>query len=420
MKAMVVMLLMSIASFAQNAHSETSIKMSPAEESMAIAMKLIDKNPNNFDAYNALAFALSRRARETSDVTFYTRAEEALQKSFAIAPANSGAERIEVWLLLGKHEFAKAREAARKLSQRIPGDIMTYGFLTDANVEVGNYDEAEKAAQKMLDLKAGNMPGVTRAAYLRELFGDLDGSLELMQMAYESTPQAEVEDRAWILTQIAHLDLASGRISGAEQSLNQALDLFPGYHYALANLAKVRILQKRYIEAVSLLDQRYRAAPHAENLFDLAHAMELAGRKDDARKAYAEFEQRSLVESAKADNSNHELTFYYANVAREPAKALEVARRELARRHDVFTLDAYAWALFVNGQYGEARRQSERALQVGIRDATLLRHAGEIALKCGDQRSGEKYLRASFEVTTIESEPASVFLNNSGHASMER
>jgi tetratricopeptide (TPR) repeat protein len=306
------------------------------------------------------------------------------------------------------------------LSQRIPGDITTYGFLTDANVELGNYDEAEKAAQKMLDLKAGNMPGVTRAAYLRELFGDIDGALELMQMAYQSTPPAEVEDRAWILVQIAHLDLASGRISDAEQSLNQALDLFPGYHYALANLAKVRILQKRYNDAVGLLDQRYRAAPHAENLFDLARAMEVAGRKDDARKAYAEFEQKSLAESAKADNSNHELTFYYADVAHEPTKALEVARREIARRHDVFTLDAYAWALFVNGQYEEARRQSEHALQVGIRDATLLRHAGEIALKCGDQRAGEKYLRASSELTTIESEPASVLLNNSGHASMER
>lgn len=397
MKAISVMLLISIASFVQNARAETPVKRSPAEQSMAIAQKLIEKNPNNCDAYNAMAFALSRRARETSDVTFYTRAEDALQKSFAIAPANLGAERIEVWLLLGKHEFAQAREAALKLSQRVPGDIMTYGFVTDANVELGNYDEAEKAAQKMLDLRAGNMPGVTRAAYLRELFGDVDGALELMQMAYQSTPPSEVEDRAWILAQIAHLDLASGRISDAEQSLNQALVLFPGYHYALANLAKVRILQKRYNEAVSLLEQRYRAAPHAENLFDLAHAMELAGRKDDASNAYAEFEQKSLAETAKVDNSNHELTFYYADVAHEPAKALAVAKRELARRHDVFTLDAYAWALYVNGQYEEARRQSERSLQVGIRDAAILRHAGEIALKCGDQRAGDKYVRASSE-----------------------
>ena len=31
----------------------------------------------------------------------------------------------------------------------------------------------------MLDLRPGNLPGLTRAAYLRELFGDLDGSVEL-------------------------------------------------------------------------------------------------------------------------------------------------------------------------------------------------------------------------------------------------
>jgi Flp pilus assembly protein TadD len=58
-----------------------------------------------------------------------------------------------------------------------------------------------------------------------------------------------------------------------------ALELVPGYNYALANLAKVRILQKHYEEAVALLEQRYKAAPHAENLFDLAQAMELAGAK---------------------------------------------------------------------------------------------------------------------------------------------
>lgn len=148
MKAMIVMLLMSIASFPQSAYSETSVKMSPAERSIAIAEKFIDKDPNSCDAYNALAFALSRRARETSNVAFYTRAEEALQKSLAIAPANLGAESIEVWLLLGKHEFAEAREAAWKLNQRAPSDIMTYGFLTDANVELGNYDEIEKPRKR--------------------------------------------------------------------------------------------------------------------------------------------------------------------------------------------------------------------------------------------------------------------------------
>ena len=34
---------------------------------------LIEKNPKNFEAYNALALALSRRARETSDVKLLRR-----------------------------------------------------------------------------------------------------------------------------------------------------------------------------------------------------------------------------------------------------------------------------------------------------------------------------------------------------------
>ena len=365
---------------------------------MAAAQRLIDRNPKNFEAYNALALALSRRARETSDVVFYTQAEDALRKSFEISPDNFDGERTAVWLLLGKHEFPAALDKAKALNQKMPDDVMLYGFLTDANVELGNYDDAEKAAQWMLNLRPGNLPGMTRAAYLRELFGDVDGSIELMNMAYQSTPPSEAEDRAWILSQIGHLQLTSGKLSDAETTLQQALATFPGYHYALANLAKVRIEQKRYAEAVTLLQQRYDAAHHAENLFDLAEALELDGRTADARKAFAEFETKSLAESVRKDNSDRELIFYYADHAHQPAQALAIAEQEFAWRHDAFTLDAYAWALHVNGRDTEARKHIETALAVGIRDARMLRHAGEIALAMGDRAAAERYLRQLAEL----------------------
>ena len=268
----------------------TQSGLSPAERSMAQANKLIQKNPKNFEAYNALALALSRRARETSDVAYYTQAEEALNKSFELSPNNFDGERTAVWLLLGKHEFAAALEKAKELNKKMPDDVMVCGFLTDANVELGNYNDAEKAAQWMLDLRPGNLPGTTRAAYLRELFGDVDGSIELMNMAYQSTPPNEAEDRAWILSQIGHLQITSGKIDEADTTLQQALTIFPGYHYALANLAKVRIEQTRYEDAISLLRQRYEAARHAENLYDLAEALELAGHPEKAKEAFAEFE----------------------------------------------------------------------------------------------------------------------------------
>ena len=408
--ALLLLPMAALAAFAQTGNLSSDAKLSPAELSMARAKRLIEKKPNDFEAYNALALALSRRARETSDVKYYAEAEEALKQSFAISPDNFDGARIHVWLLLGRHEFPSAAEEARKLNKRMPDDVTTYGFLTDANVELGNYKDAETTAQMMLDLRPGNLPAVTRAAYLRELFGDIDGSLELMNMALQSTAPGEVEDAAWILTQMAHLELATGKTADAEKTLQQALARFPNYHYALANLAKVRIQQRRYGEAVQLLQQRYEAAPHAENLFDLAGALQLAGRTKDARKAFAEFEQKSLLETNRKDNSNRELISYYTDYAHEPGKALEVAKREFAWRHDVYTLDCYAWALHVNGQDQEARKQIELALSIGIRDSKLMRHAGEIAMALGDKAAAGRYLQQSADLNTAESTHARALL----------
>jgi tetratricopeptide (TPR) repeat protein len=408
-----LLLIMMIAGLAAAQGSPaTTANLSPAERSMAAARQAIEKKPGSYSGYNQLAIALSRRARETSDVTFYAQAEDALKKSFELAPENLEGQKIHVWLLLGRHEFPAALEAAKVVNKRVPDDVLVYGFLVDANAELGNYKDAEAAAQWMLDLRPGNLPGLTRAAYLRELFGDADGAYDLMDMALQATPPTEVEDTAWILNQMAHLRLISGKTEEAENLLNQALAKFPGYHYARANLAKVRIEQKRYAEAVDLLRQRYLAGPHAENLYDLAEALELAGRTAEAQKAFAEFETKSLAESVRKDNSDRELIFYYADHARQPAKALDVAKQECAWRHDVYTLDAYAWALHVNGQDAEAREQIEAALAVGIRDAKIFRHAGEIALQLGDRAAGEKYLRQSVELHAPGSTQAQALLQS--------
>jgi tetratricopeptide (TPR) repeat protein len=230
----------------------------------------------------------------------------------------------------------------------------------------------------MLDMRPGNVPGLTRAAYVRETIGYLEGALQFMTQAYQRTSPTEVEDRAWILTQLAHLHLLQSKVEPAEKLLEQALDLFPQYHYALAELAKVRATQGRHAGAASLLHERYQAAPHPENLYDLAVALKMAGRKSEAQAAFAEFEQKARAEMQSWDNSNRELVFYYADHARQPAEALRVARLEIGRRRDVPTLHAYAWALYVNKRYAEAREQIEKALQVGVRDPRILRHAATI------------------------------------------
>ncbi len=351
---------------------------SPAERKMAIARKKIARDAKHFHGYNELAMALTQRARETADPAYYAQADEAVATSLALSPGNFEGMKVRVWSLLGQHRFAEAHAAATTLNAKVPDDLMVYGMLTDANIELGRYDDAEKSAQWMLDLRPGNIPALTRAAYLRELFGDIEGAIELMQSAFNRMPYQETEDRAWVLTQMAHLELVRQKPDAAERALLQALELFPRYHYALGQLADVRSAQKRFRDAADLQKERYTVAPHPENLFELAEAQARAGMVAEAAKSYAAFEAGARAEMMKEDNANRELIAYLAGPGKQPAAALKLAEQEIARRGDVYTREAYAWALFKNGRRADAKREIATVLAVGVQHPRVLERAAAI------------------------------------------
>ncbi len=383
------------------AHCETAISTvakTPAGEKIASALIAIEANPKSTDAHNALALALTRRARETADPDFYDRATIEVNESLRLDPDNFDARRIETWIALGNHEFSQALELARALVKRRPDDVLSYALLTDACIETGKYEEAEKAAQWALDMRPGEISGLTRAAYLRELFGDIQGAVDLMQSAYAKIAPSEVEDRAWILTQFAHLQLLDGKPNIAEPALGDALKLFPGYHYALGNMVKVRTAQKRYEDAVVAAREFVAAAPHPENLFVLGEALWRAGQTDKARVVFSDFESQAMAESEGADNANRELVFYYVNYANRPIEGLRVARIEMSRRQDIFTRNAYAWALQANGELEAAVVEIGKTLAIGYRDPVICYHAGIIAQKSGDQQKAMKYFNESLKL----------------------
>src|SRR5215467_1464120 len=70
----------------------------PAELSIRKAQEEIAKKPDHAPYYNALAMAYARRARETSEVAYYGKAEETLQRSFAISLDNYEGLKVKTWL----------------------------------------------------------------------------------------------------------------------------------------------------------------------------------------------------------------------------------------------------------------------------------------------------------------------------------
>ncbi len=349
-----------------------------AQVKQATAEAAIQKNPKNAESYNELALAFVQRALETSDPKYYTDAEQALANSLRLAPDNFGGLKVRVQILLGRCEYVKALALAKTLNLRVRDDVPVYLLVADADIKLGDYKEAEDRAQWALNLRPPSQFSLLPAAQLRELFGDIDGSLAFLRDALQMTSSRDAQERAHILVEMARLSLATGNVDTADKLLNQALQSFPDYHPALAGLARVRSAQQRYPEAVESWRRECQAIPELQNYYGLAETLDRAGRHEEATAAYADFEQKARSHISSADNDNRELVFYYADHARKPAEALRVAHQEISRRHDVYTLDAYAWALYANGQYPEARKQMDTALAVGIRDAEILYHAGAI------------------------------------------
>ncbi len=399
MKTLIVALFLAIcASGVAGAGDGEGSEPSPAELRIEGAHKVLQKQPNRYQAFNDLALAFVRRARETGDNSYFDQAGQAIASSLKIQPENFEAQQAQVDLMLAEHKYRQALDQARVLNQRMPDAVMVWGYLAEAEAALGDYQQAEQSAQWMMNLRPGNLPAFLTGAALREDWGDMDGAEEYLSKALQQTPPFEAEETAWILTRMARILRQSGRSDTAEALLQKALKTFPDYRTSLEELAQIRMDQRKYTEAMDLLERRNRNFPSASSRLLAARVYEKAGRPADAARMYSEFEREARAQINLSDNANLELILYYADHAYQPGEALRIARLQIENRHDVRSLDAFAWALYANGEYAEADRQIEKALAIGTRDAVLYYHAGTIEAALGKKAEESLFMQQSLEL----------------------
>jgi hypothetical protein len=122
------------------------------------------------------------------------------------------------------------------------------------------------------------------------------------------------------------------------------------------------------------------AAP--ETAWLLGDARAASGDEAGAREAY----DRVIRDGRALDHRT--LALFLATKGREPEEAVRLAEAERAVRRDVFTEDAYAWALYRAGRIAEADRAAREATRFGTLDPRLLWHAGAIRIAGGARREG--------------------------------
>jgi tetratricopeptide (TPR) repeat protein len=376
-------------STAQSAGADQAIRRSRA---------LVARNPYDARAYYGLGDAYIQKARERGDVTYFTLAEQALRKALELRPRYGDALRHLAFVLYSRHDFAGAATEAQKAIELNPADGHGYGILGDAYLEIGKYDEAESAYHRMIQ-RDRSLYSLGRLAGLKSVRGDPQGAIQELERAIEAGKASgrPAESVAWAEWQLGAEYFAVGNLKGAEASFSAALKTYPNYYRALAGLAQVRAAQQRSMDAVDLYRKAIGIIPLPEYAAALGDIYAKIGRTDEAKKQYDLVEYIGQLNAINQVMYNRELAYFYADHDLKLDRALELARRELEVRSDIYAHDVLAWVLLKNGHADEALQPMDEALKFGTKDAKLYFHAGLIHHRLGDGAKAKEYLERALQ-----------------------
>lgn len=368
----------------------------PTEQLVADLRDKVDGAPEDPDIHAMLGAAYLQLARETGDPSNYGRAEEALERALELDPENVEALIGRGSLALSRHDFEEALRLGRQaldLNDTIP---RAYGLIGDALVELGQYDEAVRTVQTMVDLRP-DLASYSRVAYLRELHGDLDGAIDAMQRAV-AAGGGNVENTEYVRVQLGNLHFAAGDLAAAERAFAESLAHLADYPYALAGLARIAAARGDLSAAIDLYERASAVVPVPELIIGLGETLEAAGLQEAADDQYSLVVAMGELLEANGVRSDLEVAAFLAEHGPDPDAAVARARDAMAERPTVFAADALAWALHAAGSYDEASEYADMAVRLDTANSLVLYHAGVIAAANGETLIAQERLERALDL----------------------
>ena len=365
------------------------------DERIALYEAMVKTKPGEPHYRNLLASAFLQKRRETNDPAYLERAARLVEQVLSAGGAEYEARRLRNEVELERHNFRKVAEDSRRLTGIAPDDAWNWGTLGDALMEMGDYDQAAEAYQKMVSLKP-DLASYNRAAWFRFVSGDRAGAIEIMKRA-ASAGGGTPENLAWCLVELGNYYFKGGQLSGAEDAYAAALKAFGNYPPALAGMGRLRAARGDGQAAIAFYRKALAATPlpeYAGALYDLHFVY---GNDAEARKL-SEFIDVVYHMNKSVQPGDRTLALIYADQDRHLDRALVLAEKELESRRDVYTYDALAWALYKNKRYPDAEQAMSKAMKMGTQEPLFFYHAGMIAYACGKKQDAAKLLKRALEL----------------------
>jgi tetratricopeptide (TPR) repeat protein len=350
------------------------------------------ENPGDTGALTQLGFAYLQKSRETGDPALYSKADGVFQQARTIAPGDPTIVTGLGAVALARHDFGVALVLAQEAIALDPNDADSHAVAGDALTELGRYEEAEAAFQRVADLRP-DLSALVRVAYTRELHGDIPGAAAALEEAIEAGgPRGE--NAAYARVQLGNLLVGAGSLQDARARYESALDAFPGYVHALAGLARVHAAWGEFDEAIDLYAEVTARQPVLEYIIALGDAYAAAGDDASAARQYALAEAIDQLYRANGVNTDLETAVFLADRGDRLGDAVAQATSiYLSQPGSVRAADALAWALHRSGNSAEALEYARQSLRLGTRDNNILFHAAMIERAAGDPERARDLLQ---------------------------
>jgi tetratricopeptide (TPR) repeat protein len=343
------------------------------DDQIAMYSALTGSRPENVHYQALLAGAYIQKTRETTDYSYLDRAVSILNAILSGDSSNYEALRLMTETQLERHLFAQAAESSQALIRIDGADPWNWGTLGDSYIEMGDYEKAAVAYQKMVSLHP-DLSSYNRAAHYRFLFGDTEGAVAIMKRAIQAG-SAMPENVAWCMVDLGNIYWKTGQAELAKRTFIDALRTFSNQHTAYAGLAKTLAAAGDTAGAINnyLRAQQITPMPdYAAALYDL---YKKSGDEANAKKQMELIEVIDRVSLAAGEKANRNLVFAFADHDVHLDRALALAEGELEFRRDIYSYDALAWALYKNHRYSDAKAAMDRALKLGTPEPDFARHA---------------------------------------------
>ncbi len=377
-------------------NANSSSEFINAQHAVDFYREQIRKHPDAAKNYIELAQIFIQEARITGKHHEYIpKAQKLVDIALEKEPDNLIANVTKASLLMTLHQFNKAKYLIDKITSGNPFNANAYGVLVDDEVELGFYEKAVKACDKMLSIRP-DLNSYSRASYLRELYGEQSDAIDAMKLASNAGVTGQ-ENRAWALYNLGNLFLNQGKLDTAAFIFNGILQERPGYAFALAGLSDIYAAKNNFNKAIENLVQASQNAPQHIFIEKLADIYKVMGQKESEE----EINQKVLDAFRQHEKDGYDIDLEYARFCLNHDInlniALECAENEYHRRPgNIDALDAYAWALYKNGRSGDAVQFIEKAIRLNTSRSILYYHAGMIYYDINNNKAAVYFLKKAF------------------------